>query len=62
MTIPDKAQNILTFWFDELTPQQWFIKSDQLDADIQTRFGDDVIRALGGRYDSWAGKIGRAHV
>ena len=55
MTIPDKAQNILTFWFDELTPQQWFIKSDQLDADIQTRFGDDVMRALGGRYDSWAG-------
>jgi uncharacterized protein (DUF924 family) len=31
MTIPDKAQNILTFWFDELTPQQWFTKSDQLD-------------------------------
>lgn len=55
MTIPDKAQNILTFWFQELTPEQWFLKNDQLDADIRIRFGDDVMRALGGQYDGWAG-------
>ncbi|MBL4941515.1 MAG: DUF924 domain-containing protein [Colwellia sp.] len=32
--------NILKFWFEQLTPQQWWQKSDDLDNDIQQKFGD----------------------
>src|SRR5690606_19911765 len=30
--------DILNFWFNELTPQQWWAKDEQLDADIKQRF------------------------
>lgn len=30
---------ILDFWFRELTPKQWWVKSDELDRLIETRFG-----------------------
>ncbi|WP_232301230.1 DUF924 family protein [Gilvimarinus agarilyticus] len=30
---------VLSYWFDELTPSDWFRKSDALDADIARRFG-----------------------
>ena len=33
------AQDILHFWFDELTPAQHFAQDDALDALIRTRFG-----------------------
>lgn len=29
---------ILNFWFNELTPQQWWVKDDKLDAEIKHRF------------------------
>lgn len=31
-------EQVLKFWFEELTPQQWFTKSDELDAAIKVRF------------------------
>lgn len=31
-------EQVLKFWFEELTPQQWFTKSDELDAVIKVRF------------------------
>lgn len=31
-------EQVLKFWFEELTPQQWFGKSDELDALIKVRF------------------------
>lgn len=34
-----QAQDILHFWFEELTPAQHFAQSDALDAQIRTRFG-----------------------
>lgn len=30
---------VLDFWFRELTPKQWWVKSDELDRQIETRFG-----------------------
>ena len=55
MPLSNRAVNILTFWYDELTPKQWFKKSIELDDQIKTRFAHDVERALGGQYDIWAG-------
>jgi uncharacterized protein (DUF924 family) len=32
------AEDVLHFWFQELTPRDWFAKSDELDAQIRSRF------------------------
>ena len=45
---------ILAFWFDEITPKQWFFKDEAFDALLAERFGKLVNDALGGRLDSWA--------
>ena len=45
---------ILTFWFEEITPQHWFKKDDAFDKELRERFGDYVADALGGRLDQWA--------
>ncbi len=34
------SQTILDFWFEELTPKQWWAKDDALDRLIAERFGD----------------------
>lgn len=31
-------EDILDFWFNQLTPEQWWAKDDQLDAEIKHRF------------------------
>lgn len=43
------AQDVLDFWFGELTPEQHFAKDDQLDATIRTRFAalHDFLMASG---------------
>lgn len=33
-----KADDILTFWFDEAGPERWYQKSDAFDAEIRARF------------------------
>ncbi|WP_417618229.1 DUF924 family protein [Oceanisphaera sp.] len=33
-------QSVLTFWFEELEPAQWWQKNQRLDRDIKARFGD----------------------
>jgi uncharacterized protein (DUF924 family) len=33
------VEDVLEFWFEELTAQQWFAKSEALDAAIRARFG-----------------------
>jgi uncharacterized protein (DUF924 family) len=38
--------HILTFWFEEITPAQWWAKSDAFDAMVTQRFGA-VHRAAG---------------
>ncbi len=40
------APAVLSFWFDEVGAQRWFVKDDALDADIKRRFRilrDDVL-------------------
>ncbi|USD64949.1 DUF924 family protein [Vibrio sp. SCSIO 43136] len=32
--------DVLTFWFDELTPKQWFVGDETLDTQISERFGE----------------------
>ena len=33
------AQSVLSFWFNELTPEQWFKKDTSMDQQITQRFG-----------------------
>ncbi len=35
----DTWGQVVTFWFDELTPKQWFVSSPALDQTIKDRFG-----------------------
>ena len=44
------AQDILTFWFEEATPQQWFSKDDGFDARIKERYAD-LLDALSREID-----------
>lgn len=48
------AREILTFWFDEVTPTQWFTKDEGFDETLRSRFGETVEAALEGRLADWA--------
>lgn len=47
------ATDILHFWFDESTPQQWFKKEDAFDAAIRRRFAALHARATLGELWAW---------
>ncbi|HMN45593.1 MAG TPA: DUF924 family protein [Povalibacter sp.] len=39
MTIAEnRIEEVIRFWFDELTPQQWFVRDDAVDRSIRERF------------------------
>jgi len=44
-----EPREILSFWFDQTTPKQWFIKSDAFDQLIAERFRAVLAAALDGR-------------
>lgn len=46
MSVREESAAVLHFWFDELTPEQHWTKSDDLDAEIARRFGALRDRAL----------------
>lgn len=48
-----QATNILSFWFNELSPQQHFAKDAALDAAIRTRFGATLEAAARGELAAW---------
>lgn len=48
-----QAQDVLHFWFEELTAQQHFAKDAALDADIRARFGQTLHAAACGELFSW---------
>ena len=50
---PMQATNILSFWFNELSPQQHFAKDAALDAAIRTRFGATLEAAARGGLAAW---------
>jgi uncharacterized protein (DUF924 family) len=45
--------SVYDFWFKELTPKQWFDKSDNLDKKIQENFIDLHKRSAAGELKSW---------
>ncbi|EAQ32821.1 DUF924 family protein [Idiomarina baltica] len=46
-------QTVIDFWFSELTPKDWFTKSDTLDNTIKQRFGDTLKAAAQGECWRW---------
>jgi uncharacterized protein (DUF924 family) len=46
-------QNIINFWFQELTPKQWFFKDPEVDQKIALRFTDLITKASQGELFSW---------
>jgi uncharacterized protein (DUF924 family) len=45
MLQPMQAQDILRFWFEELTPKQHYVKEAALDERIRSHFGDTLDAA-----------------
>ncbi len=38
-------ETILDFWFHEISPRQWWVKSEDLDRAIEARFGEVLVAA-----------------
>lgn len=49
-----KISDILTFWFEEISPESWFKKDAAFDEMLKQRFGALVDQALAGQLDKWA--------
>ena len=49
------AEEVLTFWFEETKPYQWYRRDDAFDASIRNRFEKLHQQAATGELDSWAG-------
>ena len=45
---------ILTFWFEEISPETWFKKDTLFDGLLMQQFGRFVEQALAGQLDKWA--------
>jgi len=50
MVGPDE---ILSFWFDECTPEQWFTSDPDFDQTIRDRFYDAWVQASEGKFALW---------
>ncbi len=46
-------EDVLYFWFSELSPGQWWSVDEALDAQIEQRFGKTLCRAAAGEFYSW---------
>lgn len=46
-------QDVLEFWFDELTPKDWFTGGEEIDALIEARFSDLHQSAIQGELFEW---------
>ncbi|WP_457809037.1 DUF924 family protein [Kushneria sp. EE4] len=53
MTRESDVDDVLTFWFETLSPGQWFRRDDALDATITTRFGALLAAARQGELAHW---------
>ncbi|MDT3280194.1 DUF924 family protein [Shewanella scandinavica] len=47
------AEQVLTFWFEEIEPKLWWIKDVEFDAQIKQRFGDILAQAKRGELSHW---------
>ena len=48
------SKDVLSFWFEEITPKHWFKKDDGFDETIRLRFEPTVTVALSGQLEDWA--------
>lgn len=48
-----EAKDILDFWFSAAMRENWFTKSDAIDADIRARFLDTYEKARAGGMEDW---------
>lgn len=46
-------ESVLTFWFKELDPSDWFASDSELDKTIEKRFGDMLTAAKNGELVFW---------
>jgi len=53
MALPQDAQAVLAFWFQECQPSQWFVRDPALDAVIARRFGALHGQAAEGALARW---------
>ena len=56
-TMPDHNE-VIDFWFHEITPEYWFKKDADFDVLIKEKFEKAITQALAGRLDSWADNDG----
>ena len=47
-------EDVITFWFEEIPPEQWFKKDKKVDAILLERAGATVRKALNGQLDKWS--------
>ena len=52
-TLPEAATALLAFWFDELSPAQWFVHDRAVDTALASRFASLVDDAVAGELDGW---------
>lgn len=50
---PESPQTVLSFWFETLTPRQWFAKDAALDRHIAEAFGATLVAASRGELWAW---------
>lgn len=48
-----RIDEVLKFWFEDTTPQQWFTKDSAFDAMVRERFSALHAAALSGKLDAW---------
>ncbi|MBT3358376.1 MAG: DUF924 domain-containing protein [Rhodospirillales bacterium] len=48
------ADTVLSFWFEESTPEQWYKKNGDFDQTIRERYGAAHSEAVSGTLDHWA--------
>ncbi len=46
-------QEIIDFWFTELSPKHWWVKDSEIDNLIRYRYADLHAQAMAGELDSW---------
>jgi len=49
-------QDVTSFWFDELTPKQWWVQDDTIDVLIRQRFASLHAITAKGKLLSWRGE------
>jgi uncharacterized protein (DUF924 family) len=46
-------ETVLRFWFEEISPQKWWIADPAFDAEVRSRFGALLVQASQGELADW---------